>query len=554
MAAPPEHSRDQRASLHTMDGPTLLRALAGGAEALRQQADALNAINVFPIPDGDTGTNMSHTMRAGVEEAERAPRAASATAVAGAAAQGALMGAKGNSGVILSQIIAGIAALPGAAEELDGAALAAALDRGREAAYKVVSNPSEGTILTAISAAAAAARTAARDGADAGEVLAVAAQAAADAAARSPELLPMLKEAGVVDAGAQGLYVLLDGMLRGLRGDGAPAQLTDLGAIDASWLAAAGRTHADGARSGFCTEFVIHGAALDGDAIRAHLSTVGDSLLVVGGDGLVRAHLHTSSPEDALAYARSLGTLSHEKVDDMEAQFQSLAARAHAPATTPRNEIAIVAVGAGPGIEALFASMGASVVVPGGQTMNPSAGDIRAAIASTGAARAIVLPNNENVVLAAQQAAAGLATDVRVLPSRSIPEGVAALIAFSPEATLDENVEMMQAAAAAVYSGEVTLAARSTRLGGVDVLQGQPIVIIDGELELATRTVAEAVRGCVAIMLAACDGTLVTLYVGAGENQLAASELADELSAEFEIEVELVDGGQPHYPYLIGVE
>jgi hypothetical protein len=546
---PPARDRRDR-----IDGPSLRQALAGGAAALSQQADALNAINVFPIPDGDTGTNMSQTMRAALEEAEREP-GETAGAVAKAAARGALMGAKGNSGVILSQILVGLAAMPAGAA-LDAPALADGLERGRAAAYHVVSNPKEGTILTAITAAASAAAACAASGGDADATFDAAVDATRDAVARTPELLPVLKEAGVVDAGAQGLYVLLDGMLRALRGAAPSAGSGDLGAIDPSWLAATRRAHNEGARAGFCTEFVVQGRALDGDAIRARLSPLGNSLLVVGGGDLVRVHVHTHAPGDALAAASTLGTISHEKVEDMEAQFQALTARADA-ATAARQVvegIAVVAIGAGAGIEALLRSIGASAIVHGGQTMNPSAGDIRAAIEATGAAEVIVLPDNKNVIMAAQQAADGLSQHVRVIPTRSIPQGVAALVALNTEATLDENVAAMQDAIAQVHTGEVTLAARATRIHGLQIRKGQPIGIVDGDLVVAEESIADAVRGCVARMADGRDTTLITLYAGAGQDEAAAAALADALRAEFGAEVEVVDGSQPHYPYLIGVE
>ncbi|MDP9235863.1 MAG: DAK2 domain-containing protein [Chloroflexota bacterium] len=544
--------RKQPAGGSPIDGAGLRRALAGAAAALRAQADALNAINVFPIPDGDTGTNMSQTMRAAMDEVDRAAGDGLAT-IAKALAQGALMGAKGNSGVILSQILGGFAALEMTADALDAAGLADALERGQTAAYKVVSQPQEGTILTAISAAASGARESAAAGGGTEAALSTAVDGAREAVARTPELLPVLKEAGVVDAGAQGLYVLLDGMLRGLRGE-ATAPLSDaLGAIDASWLSATEQTHGDGAHSGFCTEFVIHGAALDPDEIRRFLSSLGESLLVVGGDEVVRVHVHTQTPEDALAYARTLGSLSHEKVDDMEAQFQALAARTHAAPKQHVAGVAVVSIAAGDGIEELMRSLGASAIVRGGQSMNPSAGEIRAAIEATGASDVIVLPNNKNILLAAEQAASGLA-GVRVLQSQSIPQGIAALIALNPEETLDENAAHMQEAIGHVRSGEVTLAARATTIGGVQVREGQSIGIIDGDLLVAEGTVTDAVCACVERMVHGCDATLITLYAGVDEDEAAASALAATLRARFNAEVEVVDGGQPHYPYLIGVE
>ncbi len=555
MPQPANEAKTTVSALTVIDGPALTRAFVVGAAALRLHAEALNAINVFPVPDGDTGTNMSLTMSAVAAVVEQSG-ATTAASLAKEAAQASLMSAKGNSGVILSQILAGFSAAVNA-DTIDGATLAHAFEQARAAAYRVVSNPKEGTILTAATGTAAAAASAARDQTAAGAVFAAAVEGARDAVARTPELLPVLKEAGVVDDGAQGLFVLLDGMLRGLRGEAIDDAPSDYGTIDASWMTAREQLHGDGAQAGFCTEFVVASdparPPLDPAAIRAHLGTLGDSLLVVGDGGLVRVHVHTVSPDDAIEYARTLGAVSHEKADDMERQFAALAARSHNGAAKRTDGVAVVAVGAGDGIEELFRSLGASQVVRGGQTMNPSAGDIRAAIEATGAASVIVLPNNKNVVLAAQLAAKDL-PGVRVIATRSIPHGVAALVAMNPEGALDDNAAAMEEAMAAVRTGEVTFAARATQSHGQLIAEGQPIGLIDGDLVVAEATVAAAVRGCVAIMIEGRDAPLVTLYAGAAEDAVSADAIAEELRTEFSVEVEVVAGGQPHYSFLIGVE
>ncbi len=547
---PPPPAPADSADPADIDGPALARALLGAERALELQREALNAINVFPVPDGDTGTNMFMTMRAACDAVRGLAGEPVASEVVAAAARAALMGARGNSGVILSQILTGMAAFEGTAAVLEGPVLAAALERGRSAAYRVISNPREGTILTAITAAASAA------GQHAGEapvaVLASAAAAAQEATDRTPELLPVLKEAGVVDAGAQGLAIILDAMVRSLRGEEVAAP-RDFGAIDEAWLSATRAVHDAGDRSGFCTEFVVTAAALDPEVVRARLSSIGDSVLVVGGDGAVRVHVHTAAPEEAFAYGRTLGAVSNEKAEDMEAQFQMLAS--HAPAPAPAGaRVAIVAVAAGAGMEALFRSLGAAAVVHGGQTMNPSAGEIRDAIAAAGGSDTIVLPNNKNIVLAAQQAARELGERVHVVRTRSIPQGVAAMVAFNAEAPSADNVAAMEAAIADVRTGEVTLAARATRIHGIDVRRGQPIALIDGDLALASETVAGAAYACAARVLEGRSGAIVTLYYGEGETAEAAETLAARLRDAFGCEVEVVDGGQPHYPYLIGVE
>ncbi len=556
MPPPPNEAETAATTLSVIDGSALARALSGGATALRSQAAALNAINVFPVPDGDTGTNMSLTMTAAATVVEQSG-ATTVAAVAKEAAQATLMSAKGNSGVILSQIVGGFVA-PASVDVLDAVALAEALERGRAAAYRVVSNPKEGTILTAITSAAEYAARAATGGATADATLEAAVEGARDAVARTPELLPVLKEAGVVDAGAQGLFVMLEGMLRALRGEAIADAPEDFGAIDECWLAAREQSHGDGAQAGFCTEFVIHadpaGAALDPAAIRACLQTIGDSLLVIGESDLVRVHVHTATPDDAMAYARTLGTLSHEKADDMEQQFAALAARSRDAHPKRADGIAVVAIGAGDGIEELLRSIGAAEVVRGGQTMNPSAGDIRAAIEATGANEVIVLPDNKNVVLAAELAVKDLPIRAHVIPTRSIPQGVAALVAMNPETSFDDNIAAMTDATASVRTGEVTFAARATTIHGRQIAEGQPIGLVDGDLVVAESTVAESVRACVALLVEGRDAPLVTLYIGEGEDVDGAEAIAAALRTEFGAEVELVAGGQPHYPYLIGVE
>jgi hypothetical protein len=543
----PRTSPSPHATVAHIDGRALIRAYAGATGALHRQADALNAINIFPVPDGDTGTNMHFTMRAAFEAAKDAE--ASVATVAARAAQGALMGAKGNSGVILSQWLAGLATVD--AESWDATSLADAFAAGRDGAYRVISAPKEGTILTTMRAAAEAAQRASlREGAEA--ALAAAVEEAEATAARTPELLPVLKDAGVVDAGAQGFFVLLEGMLHGVRGQRAASHPGGFGQIDATWLAAMRRVHGQAEAAGYCTEFVVEGERLDAASIRDRLSSLGDSLLVVGGGPLLRVHVHTADPERALEVGRSAGTVIQQKIDDLEFQVGRLTERTARQARSA-GATALVAVAAGDGLEALMESLGA-IVVRGGQTMNPSAGEIREAVESAGATAAIVLPNNANIALAAKQAVADLPVRSRVVETRSVPQGIAALIAFNPEAGLEENVAAMERALHATGSAEVTHAARATAFQGRAIKAGQPIGIIDGELAVAEDSVAAAVRACVQRLIDGRDAPFVTLYAGAGESEGTAGSLAEALRTEFGVDVEVVDGGQPHYPYLIGVD
>ncbi len=538
------------AGTSSLDAAAFSRMLAGGAAALEQQAAALNAINVFPVPDGDTGTNMSSTMRAALDAIADA-NGASVLAVAKAATHGALMGAKGNSGVILSQIIGGFAAALADHPALDASTFAAAFEHGQQAAYHVVSSPREGTILTGITAVALAGAHAAEHG-DAEQVLAAAVEAARGAAERTPDLMPLLKEAGVVDAGAQGLYVMLDGMLRGLRGE-EMAEAHDLGTISAGWLTARSQLHDDGLQAGYCTEFVVEGEALDPDAIRAHLASMGESLLVIGDGDLVRVHVHTREPEAAFDYARTLGAVSREKAEDMEAQFATLAGNRDGAPNAAASGIAIIAVAAGAGIEALFRSLGVAQIVRGGQTMNPSAGDIRAAIEASGAREAIVLPNNKNIIGVAEQLDGLSQKSVLVVPTRSVPEGLAAMLAFVPGSPATESVDAMLAAAAACGWGEVTRAVRDATTPAGEIREGDWLGVVNGEVVVVAPSAGEAAIG-VLQALVHDEAEVVTVITGADADEAVTGEITRHLAGQDGVAVEVVSGGQPLYPYLFGVE
>jgi len=555
--APPREEQHERRTA-ALDGPALARMLRAATDALHAQADAINAINVFPVPDGDTGTNMALTMQAAADAAAAemgSAEGAAAGAVARAAARGALMGAKGNSGVILSQILAGIAAVAEGRDTVDPPALASALATARDAAYAVVSEPREGTILTAIAAAARAAADCA-DAPHVGQALDAVVAATEQAVRESPDLLPVLKDAGVVDSGAQGLYVAFAGALGALRGE-APAPAHETGAIDPAWLAATSRLHSDahapGVDGAYCTQFLITDATAGLETVRARLHELGDSVLVVGGDSMLRVHLHTADPESAIAYGRTVGAVSQERLDDLASQIGTFA-EAHAPSRTQAaTDVAVVAVGRGDGVERLLRSMGA-IVVHGGQTMNPSAGDILAAIESAPAPDVIVLPNNGNVVLAARQAANEASRNVHLVESRSVPQGIAALVAFVADATVDENLRAMRAAAALVHTVEVTRAARDSRIGALQIRAGQAIALVDGDLLVAEDDLRDAALAGVERALRRHQATLLTLYYGEGATVESADDLARELRQRHNVDVDIVAGGQPHYPYWIGIE
>ncbi|MEX2237045.1 MAG: DAK2 domain-containing protein [Dehalococcoidia bacterium] len=544
VVAPPKRSH--------LDGTALREMFLAATDWLEQNAEAINAINVFPIPDGDTGTNMFLTMRATMDAAADAS-GDSAAAVARAMADGALMGARGNSGVILSQIIGGLAAGMAGKDEVDPGELADAFGQATQAAYKAVTNPLEGTILTVCRAAGEAALR--RSGSpvdDITDILEEAVRAARVAVDSTPALLPVLKEAGVVDAGGQGLYVMFEGALSYLQG----IQLTtgdrkDFGAIDEGWLAQAHDLHEGEQAFGYCTEFVIKADGLSIETMRTELEPLGRSLLVVGDEHAAHVHVHTQDPGSIISYATSLGPLARVKVDNMELQHQQLAAR---PSRAPASAISVVAVGVGDGIIDVLKSMGASSVVEGGQTMNPSTAALVEAIKSAPGESVIVLPNNKNIVMAARQAATVAGKPTLVVEARSIPQGIAALLSFSPDKDLEENARAMGEAARAIRYAEVCKAVRTVKLSGIDVREGDYIAMVDGDLVASTPALDAAVVDALDRMVSP-DSSLVTLYHGESVTAAEASALAGQVEGRFpDVEAQVVRGGQPYYDYFLSVE
>jgi DAK2 domain fusion protein YloV len=411
-----------------------------------------------------------------------------------------------------------------------------------------VSNPVEGTILTVASEAARGAREAAASDTDVLPVLEAAVDAAHEAVRRTPELLPVLKEAGVVDSGGLGLAVLLDGALRYLRGEPLPDVAEEAGHIDTTWLSSVDAAHAHEGGFGYCTEFVLSGLDIPIDTLRTRLQGIGDSVLVVGEPALVRVHVHTPDPGLALSAGAEMARLSQVKVEDMEAQAQQLAAR-----TPPTGPLSVVAVAAGRGLIEALRGMGAERVVTGGQTMNPSTEDLLRAIEASHGERVIVLPNNKNIIWTAEQAAKLAERPVDVVPTRSVPQGLAALLAINPDATPEENLAAMRDAFPLVRTIEVTRAARGVSIGGVAVEPGQPIALLDDKLSDAGATPEEAALA--ALQRTGGDGAFVTVYLGRETSEERGDLLAARIRERFpSVEVELRAGGQPFYDYLISVE
>jgi DAK2 domain fusion protein YloV len=521
---------------------------------LEKNAPDIDALNVFPVPDGDTGTNMLLTMRSTLEEAYRAPDR-STSVVADAIAKGALMGARGNSGVILSQIWFGLAQGLKGKETCTARDLADALSLAATVAYHGIDNPVEGTILTVAKDAATAAQTVAgeRDGNLVSFMEAVV-NAARDSVANTPNLLSVLKEAGVVDAGGQGLYTILEGILYYLKGDLDKMQSAKPVVITGD-IPLATRTPqmvaADEVAYGYCTEFLIQGEELDPDQIRAKLKKKGESLIVVGDPSAVRVHIHTLDPGGAVRLATSLGTMHQVSIRNMDEQHEGFLQmqRERVPATGT----VVVAVVSGEGLTKVFTSLGA-VVVPGGQTMNPSTKDLLQAVDSVASDKAIILPNNKNIVPSARQVQSLTSKTVEVLPTHTVPQGVAAVLAFNSEGDLAANLEAMRKAQTAVKSIAITRAIRATQVSGLKIKREQPIGLLDGKLVAVGDSTTE-VLGKVLTKLNLDEAEVITIYYQGDAERVEVEKFAVDFRKEHpQLQVELVQGGQPHYQYLASVE
>jgi len=538
-----------------LGGQDLRDMFAAATGWLEKSAPDIDALNVFPVPDGDCGTNMLLTMRSCIEEAYRAPDH-SASAVSQAMAQGALMGARGNSGVILSQIWRGLAQGLAEKESFNYSDLANALLQASVVAYKGLSNPVEGTILTVIREAASAAQTQASSGSnDCISIMEAVVDAASESVANTPTLLPVLREAGVVDAGGQGLYTLLEGALRYLKGEGEQMQFRKPQIIVSNIPLTPRLSQmlaADEEPYGYCTEFLLKGKRLAPDKVRASLDKKGQSLIVVGDESTIRVHIHTLDPGSVIRYATSLGTMHQVSIRNMDEQHQDYLEMQKE--RMPAVDIAVVAVISGDGLADVFRSLGATAIVPGGQTMNPSTKDLLQAVESVVSDKVIILPNNKNIVPAANQVQSLTEKSIAVVPTETIPQGVAALLAFDYEAELEANTQLMNKAKSQVKTIEVTRAVRSTQLNGLNIKKKQAIGLLDGELLAAGNNTIDILNK----MLAKLDLTkteVITIYYGADTESTEAEQLSAGIHEQHpQLQVEVVRGGQPHYNYVISVE
>jgi DAK2 domain fusion protein YloV len=551
-----EAAREAPQTIAVCNGRELKLLLHAGTVWLRKHASQINALNVFPVPDGDTGTNMVLTMEAALEEIN-ATADESAGAVAHAMAHGALMGARGNSGVILSQMFRGIASGLKGKKRFDGAEFAAALVEGSATAYKGVIQPVEGTILTVGREAAEAARAAVDEGVrDFFPVVERVVAATKESVAKTPLLLDVLREAGVVDAGGQGLYVILEGALKYLKGES--METDEL--IEPTPAAVVSAPGDGGMDWGYCTEFVLQGQSIDVEELRERICAWGDSALVVGDKSTVKVHVHTFRPGEVISFAGDKGTLHNIKIDNMQDQHQEYlvlgedAASAAADAQQEVDGIAVVAVVSGTGLRQVFTSLGVNTIVPGGQTMNPSTQELLQAVESLGNKDVIVLPNNGNVLLAARKAQELSQKNVFVVPSETIPQGISALLAFNFQSDLEQNAEAMNAATQSVQTAEITRAIRSVKIDGLEVEEGDIIGLLNGELVSSAETIDEAALEMLGQMNAD-EHEIITVYYGEDVTEQQAEKLVSKLQEQYpDQDWELVQGGQPHYHYIISAE
>lgn len=553
------------------------KMVQAASQKLNQNADFINSLNVFPVPDGDTGTNMSLSLASGAKY-ERDADGTAVGVLATALAKGLLMGARGNSGVILSQIFRGFSKKLADKQTLSAQDLADGFAAGAETAYKAVMKPTEGTILTVVREGAQAGLNTAKSSDDVLAVMDAIYEAAKAALATTPDLLPVLKQVGVVDSGGQGLTFVLEAFNDSLNGrvaeDGEykpdDAEMDEM--IDAAHhQSVQGKLDPNSIKYGYCTEIMVRigrGKQVDHDfdydEFYKYLADLGDSLLVVNDDEIVKVHVHTEHPGKVIAWGQEFGDLAKVKVDNMRMQQETImehdeeaaadAGVATATADEAPADTAIIAIAAGDGLATLFKSLGVTHVVNGGQTMNPSTQDIVDAINQSQAKRAIVLPNNKNIFLAAEQAAKVADIPSVIVHSKTVSQGMTAMLGYNPDAELEDNQASMEENLSAVKSGQVTHAIRDTQLDGFDIKEGNFMGIVDGTIKVTDADLLQTAVATVKAMLDD-DSEIITIIYGADTTADVAEQLQQAVEAlDDDLETEVHEGDQPVYPFLISVE
>lgn len=537
-----------------------------GANRLQTNAEFVNSLNVFPVPDGDTGTNMNLSMTSGAK-AVADSTSDKVGELANHLSKGLLMGARGNSGVILSQLFRGFAKQIPTVDTLNAEDLAKAFTHGVETAYKAVMKPVEGTILTVARVAAEFGEKKAAETDDCVEVMTAVVTGAKRALAKTPDLLPVLKEVGVVDSGGQGLLFIYEGFLSVLNGEYVvednfvtPAAMDEM--VNAEHhRSVQGQLATEDITFGYCTEIMVkigEGPTVDSEfdyeTFRNYLNELGDSLLVVNDDEIIKVHVHTEYPGEVMNYGQKFGSLVKVKVDNMRLQHETILENEAPQAPKPRTPYAIIAIAAGSGVQELFKSLGASYVISGGQTMNPSTEDILKAIAEVNADQVIVLPNNKNIFMAADQAAEVVDIPVVVVPSRTISQGMTAMLAFNEQASLDENKEAMTEMLASVVSGSITHAIRDTAIDGIDIKKGDFLGMIDGKI-VVSKADSFAVSMETLEKMMNEETEIITIIIGDEGSQEEAEKMEKALlEIDGDLEIEIHTGDQPVYPYLFSAE
>ncbi len=543
--------------------------IISAANNISNSRQAVDALNIFPVPDGDTGTNMSMTITAAKKEVENMPDDSTISEVSRRCASALLRGARGNSGVILSLIFRGFSKAFRDLDEADGKAVATAFRYGTEAAYKAVMKPTEGTILTVIRKAAEAAEAQLETDDSPIEVCGAALMAARETLVKTPDMLPVLKKAGVVDAGGQGLVLIFEGF-NSVFGHDAMVQMLDGAAVepvkapDKSTVAAA----SGDIEFGYCSEFLIEKAKdaeqTDPLKLRAYLESIGDCVVVVDDDNIIKVHVHSNCPGTVIQSALKYGQLINIKIDNMRYQHRNAEVGVkegeqpvEPTVSEPENDYGFVAVCAGEGLEELFADLGVDVIVSGGQTMNPSTDDILNAVMRTPAKTVFVLPNNKNIIMAAEQTIS-LANDreVRVLQTKTIPQGISAMLAFDDTADAETNQMTMMEMAQAVETGQVTFAARDSEVDGKPIKKGEVMGMCNGKITFTGNDREDVAFKTVNRLFKKSQHSMVTLIYGEGVSEEAAADLEEKLSKKYknDMEISVVNGGQPIYYYIISVE
>ncbi|SIO10475.1 hypothetical protein SAMN05878443_1397 [Carnobacterium alterfunditum] len=552
-----------------LEGKQFRLMIATGATRLDKNAEYVNSLNVFPVPDGDTGTNMNLSLASGAKAVANTA-SESIGDLSAALSKGLLMGARGNSGVILSQLFRGFGKAIENKETLSSKDFSEAFTRGVETAYKAVMKPVEGTILTVARESAKAGEKKAKETDDVVVVMEAVVRGAKKSLAKTPDLLPILKEVGVVDSGGQGLLFIYEGFLEVLSGkvieedinQPSPQEMSEL--VNAEHhKSVSDHIHTEDIKYGYCTEIMVEigkgetvDSEFDYDTFRNHLNEIGDSLLVVADDDIVKVHVHTEHPGEVMNYGQKFGSLLKIKVDNMRVQHETiLESESHQlvekKAKTPYG---IIAVAAGKGVQDLFKSLGVDYVISGGQTMNPSTEDILKAIEEVNAEKIIILPNNKNIFMAADQAAEVSELPVAVIPSKTVSQGMTAMLAFNELNDLDANKAEMMSELANVISGQVTNAVRDTEINGMTIKKDDFMGIIEGDIKVSQSNRKDVTIETLKQMISE-DSEIVTILLGEDGDENEAAEIAAEIEKLFEeVEVEIHDGQQPVYPYILSVE